>query len=114
MPIRDAVFAKLPVSEPAPRGQKQGARLAATAGTDLTAVAVASCSQLAADAGARVARLGGNAVDAGIATALVTISTQPGVCSVGCGGFVTVSAPDQSSVTIDGNVSFPGRGARTG
>ncbi len=73
-------------------------------------VAVASTSQLAADAGASVIELGGNAVDAALAAALVSINSEPGVCSLGCGGYVTVWAPGMDPVTIDGYVTTPGRG----
>ena len=40
--------------------------------------AVASSTKLAADAGAIVADAGGNAVDAAVAAALVSITTEPG------------------------------------
>ena len=73
-------------------------------------VAVASTSQLAADAGASVIEHGGNAVDAALAAALVSINSEPGVCSLGCGGYVTVWAPGMDPVTIDGYVTTPGRG----
>jgi gamma-glutamyltranspeptidase/glutathione hydrolase len=73
-------------------------------------VAVASSSRIAADAGARIANEGGNAVDAAIAAALVSITTEPAVCSPGCGGFVTIWPPGAPPVTLDGNVAMPGRG----
>ena len=77
-----------------------------------TRLAIASSSQLAADAGNNVARAGGNAVDAAIAAALVSINTEPGVCSLGCGGYVTVRKPGQAPVTLDGYVAIPGAGMR--
>jgi gamma-glutamyltranspeptidase/glutathione hydrolase len=73
-------------------------------------VAVASSSRIAAAAGARIADEGGNAVDAAIAAALVSITTEPAVCSPGGGGFVTLWPPDGDPVTLDGNVAMPGRG----
>lgn len=73
-------------------------------------VATASSSQLAADAAASIADEGGNAVDAAVAAALVSIVTEPGVCALGGGGFVTVWTPDSDPVTIDGYVEMPGRG----
>ena len=73
-------------------------------------VAVASCSQLAADAGATVAGRGGNAVDTAIAAALASMNTEPGVCGLGGGGFVTVWPPDGPPVVIDGYAAAPGLG----
>ncbi|MEO0422460.1 MAG: gamma-glutamyltransferase [Pseudomonadota bacterium] len=78
----------------------------------MTEVAVASSSQLSAEAGKRIADEGGNAVDAAIAASLVSMTTEPGVCSLGGGGFVTVSAPGEAPVTIDGSIAMPGRGLR--
>ena len=47
----------------------------------MSRVAVATTSQLAADAAAEVAEQGGNAVDCALAAALLTINTEPGVCA---------------------------------
>lgn len=74
-------------------------------------VAIASSTKTAAEAGAVVARAGGNAVDAAIAAAWVGAVTEPGICAPGCGGFVTVWEPGGSPVTIDGYIEMPGRGA---
>lgn len=76
----------------------------------MTAAVIASSSQLAADAGAEVARAGGNAVDAAVAACLVSMTAEPGVCSLGASGFVTVWAPDGQPLTIDGYSEMPGRG----
>ncbi|MGD8734360.1 MAG: gamma-glutamyltransferase, partial [Gammaproteobacteria bacterium] len=76
----------------------------------MNSVAVASSSQLAADAGASVARQGGNAVDAAIAACLTSMTTEPGVCSLGSAGFVTVWGPGQTPTTIDGYAAVPGLG----
>lgn len=73
-------------------------------------VAVASSSQLAADAGAAVAERGGNAVDTAITAALASMNTEPGVCGLGGGGFVTVWPPDRPAVVIDGYAAAPGLG----
>jgi gamma-glutamyltranspeptidase/glutathione hydrolase len=78
----------------------------------MTRVAVATSSRLAADAAAEVAELGGNAVDAAIAAALMTMNTQPGVCALAGGAYVTVWANGSSPITIDGNVAVPGLGNR--
>lgn len=72
--------------------------------------AIASSTQLSADAGAQIAAAGGNAVDVAIAASLVANCTEPGVSALGGGGYVTVSSPSGDPVTIDGNVEMPGRG----
>ena len=76
----------------------------------MTSVAVASSSQMAADAGLEAARAGGNAVDVAVAAALASLTTETAVASLGGGGFVTVCTPDGTEVTIDGYVEMPGRG----
>lgn len=73
-------------------------------------VAVASSTKLAADAGAIVADAGGNAVDAAVAAALVSTTTEPGICDLGSGGFLTIWPPEGDPVTIDGYIEMPGRG----
>lgn len=72
-------------------------------------VAVASSTKLAADAGAIVADAGGNAVDAAVAAALVSITTEPGICALGSGGFITIWPAVGEPVTIDGYIEMPGR-----
>lgn len=76
----------------------------------MTGVAVASSSQLAADVGAAVAGAGGNAVDVAIATCLTSMTTEPGVCSLGGSGYITIWPADRAAVTIDGYAEMPGRG----
>lgn len=73
-------------------------------------VAIAASSEIAAAAGARIARSGGNAVDAAMAAALVSMTTEPGVVSLGGGGFITIWSAGEQPVTIDGNVAMPGKG----
>lgn len=77
-------------------------------------VAVATSSTLAADAAREIADLGGNAVDCAIAAAMLTMNTQPGVCALAGGAYVTVWAPGTDALTIDGNVAIPGLGAGAG
>ena len=76
----------------------------------MTRVAVATTSALAADAAQQVAAAGGNAVDCAIAAALMSMNTQPGVCALAGGAYVTVWAPEQDPVTVDGNHAATGRG----
>ncbi|MGB5260042.1 MAG: gamma-glutamyltransferase [Gammaproteobacteria bacterium] len=73
-------------------------------------VAIATASQLAADAGARVAREGGNAVDAAIAASLVSCVVEPGVCSLAASGFLTIWPPGEAPVMVDGAAVMPGTG----
>ena len=76
----------------------------------MSKVAVATTSQLAADAAREVADAGGNAVDCALAAALLTINTEPGVCALGGSAFITIWSADTDPVTIDGNVAVPGKG----
>jgi gamma-glutamyltranspeptidase / glutathione hydrolase len=73
-------------------------------------VAVAASSSLAADAGGEIAALGGNAVDVAIAAVLVSANTEPGVCALAGGGYVTVWPPAAAPETLDGQVRMPGAG----
>ena len=75
-----------------------------------TPLAIAATSELAAEAGAHVAEAGGNAVDAAIAAILVSINTEPGMCSLACGGYISVWPPDGEPITLDGYVTAPGKG----
>ncbi len=76
----------------------------------MPSVAIAASSEIAANAGERVAREGGNAVDSALAAALVSSITEVGVCSPGGSAFITVYSPGQEPVTIDGTAEVPGRG----
>jgi gamma-glutamyltranspeptidase/glutathione hydrolase len=76
----------------------------------VTNVAIATSSQLAADAAREVASAGGNAVDCGLAAALVAMNTEPGVCALAGSAFITVWPAGEDPVTIDGNVAVPGAG----
>jgi gamma-glutamyltranspeptidase/glutathione hydrolase len=73
-------------------------------------VAIAATGPASLAAGRQVARAGGNAVDAAIAAAITTMSTEPGIVSLGGGAFISVWAPGAEPVLIDGNVEMPGRG----
>ncbi len=77
----------------------------------MSRVAVAASSAIAAEAGAEIARQGGNAVDAAIAAAMVSMTTEPGVVSLAAGGFMTVWPADKKPVVLDGALQMPGKGA---
>ncbi len=74
----------------------------------MTRVATATSSTIAAEAAAQVADDGGNAVDCAIAAALVAMNTEPGVCALAGGAFVTIWPAESDPLTIDGNVAVPG------
>ncbi|MGK7930870.1 MAG: gamma-glutamyltransferase [Microcystaceae cyanobacterium] len=75
-------------------------------------VAIAASSFLAAEAGATIARQGGNAVDAAIAATLVSMCTEVGIMAPGGSGFITLAASDQDPITIDAYAAMPGKGSK--
>ncbi|MCB0896895.1 MAG: gamma-glutamyltransferase [Nocardioides sp.] len=78
-------------------------------------LAIATPNEAAADAGEAVARAGGNAVDAALAAALVTMVNEVGLVSLSSGGFVTVQPEGAGSpYTVDGWMDMPGRGRALG
>lgn len=80
----------------------------------MTEVAIAAPSDAAADAGERVVRSGGNAVDAALAAALVSMVNEVGLVSLSSGGFVTVQPTGGAAYTVDGWMDMPGRGREVG
>ena len=72
-------------------------------------VGVAASNALAAQAGIALAEAGGNAADAAVAAAVVSCSTEPGVCSLGGGAFLLAGRRGQAVMAIDANVEMPGR-----
>lgn len=78
-------------------------------------VALAAPNEASADAGEQIARAGGNAIDAAIGAALVTMVNEVGLVSLSSGGFITVQPPDGSAPqTVDGWMDMPGRGRPLG
>lgn len=75
---------------------------------------VAAPSELAAGVGAEIAEAGGSVVDAVVASALLAMCTEPGVCAPGGGGFLTIWKPDEEAVSVDGYMAMPGRGLDPG
>ena len=76
----------------------------------MSKVTIASGSEISAHAGANVADCGGNAVDAALAAALVSMCTEPGVIAPGANGFITIWQPDREPIVIDAYGEMPGRG----
>src|SRR3954468_21626240 len=72
---------------------------------------VAAGHPLTAEAGARVLRQGGNAVDAAIAAMLTSWVAEPLLTGPGGGGYMLVAAPGRQPVLLDFFVEVPGRGA---
>src|SRR5690606_20223813 len=75
-------------------------------------VAIAATGPASLGAGQVVVAEGGNAVDAAIAAAITSMSSEPGIVSPAGGAYVTVWPASGSPVVIDGNVVMPGRGLR--
>src|SRR5215213_4950957 len=74
-----------------------------------TGGAVAAGHPLTAEAGARVLREGGNAVDAAVAAALTSFVTESPLTGLGAGGFMLVHDPGSDDVVLDFFVEVPGR-----
>ena len=76
----------------------------------MSRITIAAGTRIAAEAGVTIAQRGGNAVDAAIAAMIVSMCTDTGIMSPGCGAFVTVWPANGSPRVIDGYVEMPGRG----
>src|SRR5918997_364750 len=72
---------------------------------------VAAGHPLSAEAGARVLREGGNAVDAAIAAMLTSWVAEPLLSGPGAGGYMLVAGACEEPVLLDFFVEAPGRGA---
>lgn len=77
---------------------------------------VAAGHPLSAEAGARILREGGNAVDAAVAATLASFSLESALTGLGAGGFMIVGGPRVEPVVLDFFVAAPGLGShdRTG
>lgn len=73
-------------------------------------LALSSCTKEATADGIEVGLSGGNAVDALVAGAFSLIVSNPLMCSIAGGGFVTVRTPDGHVETIDFFDCMPGKG----
>lgn len=71
---------------------------------------VAAGHPLSAEAGARILRQGGNAVDAAVAATLASFSLESALSGLGAGGFMIVGGPGVETAVIDFFVAAPGLG----
>src|SRR5215217_6349398 len=72
---------------------------------------VAAGHPLSAEAGARVLRDGGNAVDAAVAAMLTSWVAEPLLSGPGAGGYMLVAGAGEQPVLLDFFVAAPGFGA---
>jgi gamma-glutamyltranspeptidase/glutathione hydrolase len=72
---------------------------------------IAAGHPVTAEAGARVLREGGNAVDAAVAAVLVSSVAEPLLTGLGAGGYLLVAGAGQRPTVLDFFVAAPGRGA---
>lgn len=74
--------------------------------------AVVSANALASNAGVSVLKLGGNAIDAAIATQLALAVVYPGAGNIGGGGFMVAHLTNGRNVTIDYRETAPSKAGR--
>jgi gamma-glutamyltranspeptidase/glutathione hydrolase len=70
-------------------------------------LAIASGNQLGAKAAEEIARAGGNAVDACLASAVMGWVAEPFFASIGGSGFIAIRTPGGPIEVIDGNLTMP-------
>ena len=75
--------------------------------TDGRKLGIAAGNQLGAEAATDVARRGGNAVDACLASAIAAWVSEPFFASLAGSGFIAVRTPDGHVEVIDGNSGMP-------
>src|SRR3954466_3672222 len=74
--------------------------------------AVVSANRLASMAGIQMLKLGGNAVDAAIATQLALAVVYPGAGNIGGGGFMVARLANGNNITIDFREKAPAAASR--
>ena len=72
---------------------------------------IAAGHPMTADAGARILRAGGNAVDAAVGAVLVGAAAEPLLTGLGAGGYLHVAGAGVEPTVLDFFVAAPGRGA---
>ena len=74
--------------------------------------AVVSAHPLASKVGVQILQLGGNAVDAAIATQLALAVVYPGAGNIGGGGFMVAHLNNGKNITLDYREKAPGKASR--
>jgi gamma-glutamyltranspeptidase/glutathione hydrolase len=75
--------------------------------------AVVATSKYAAEAGMRVLREGGNAIDAAVAVGYTMAVTHPVAGNLGGGGFAVIRMADGTTISLDFREMAPGKATRT-
>ena len=78
--------------------------------SEMSQVAVATASVLAADIARALIDAGGNAVDVCVGAAIGAMCTDPGIIAPGAGGFITLWPAGEDPRVIDAYAEMPGRG----
>ncbi|TDH24238.1 gamma-glutamyltransferase [Segetibacter sp. 3557_3] len=74
--------------------------------------AVVSAHPIASRVGAEVLKMGGNAIDAGIATQLALAVVYPGAGNIGGGGFLVAKMKGAKAIALDYRETAPGKSGR--
>ncbi|MDQ4027421.1 MAG: gamma-glutamyltransferase, partial [Actinomycetota bacterium] len=72
-----------------------------------TKLAIAAGNRLGAQVAEGIAKAGGNAVDACLASAIMSWVAEPCMASVAGGGFIAIRSPDGGVEVFDGNSAMP-------
>lgn len=100
----------LVLAGPAPSAQRQDPpEFGVSSRTGLVVSATGEASEI----GAQILSLGGNAVDAAVATAFALAVTHPTAGNIGGGGFMIVRTPDGRATSFDYRERAPGKATPT-
>jgi gamma-glutamyltranspeptidase/glutathione hydrolase len=74
--------------------------------------AVVSAHTLASEVGVQILKMGGNAIDAAIATQFVLAVVYPNAGNLGGGGFMVAALADGKTIALDYREMAPGKASR--